>query len=105
MGAAHTKCQRLEGAAYVLPKIAGTSAGEPHNAPKCRLVGGDVENTVFFTNDQSTDGQKFLADRRLECVHSIDGYDVISLFHFCDFDGDGFMYPPPRHPMICRDVV
>ena len=102
MGAAHTKCQRLEGAAYVPPTIAkgsGTSTVVPHNAPKCRLV-SDVENTVFCTTGRSDDAQT-LARRRLECVHSIDGYDVISLFHFCDFDGDGFMYPPPRHPMIC----
>ena len=115
MGAAHTKCQRLEGAAYVWPAIAegsGTSTRitvevrngrrllcVPHNAPKCRLV-SDVDNTVFCTTGRSPDA-KALAERRLDCVHSIDGYEVISLFHFCDFDRDGLMYPPPRHPMIC----
>ena len=104
MGAAHTKCQRLEGAAYVWPAIAeGSGTSTRPSKSGCRLV-SDVENTVFCTTGRSDDAQT-LARRRLECVHSIDGYDVISLFHFCDFDGDGFMYPPPRHPMICRDVV
>jgi hypothetical protein len=36
-------------------------------------------------------------------VHRIDGYNVISLFHFCDFDGDGLMYPlpPPDDVLLC----
>jgi hypothetical protein len=94
MGAAHTKCNR-EGIAYEGPEIE-TKKRVTTATLGCRSL-ENKDFTVFCTHTNSED-RAALARRRLSCVHRIDGYNVISLFHFCDFDEDGLMYPPPCQP-------
>ena len=100
MGAAHT--------ARLAPDSPEWSGSVPDGyLPPGHAIKGDrkhrqgtgrvFDRDAFDIRTDDSHDARALAQRRLDSVHRLDGYYMISLFHFCDFDSDCKMYATPAH--------